>query len=166
MVHKRKDHRLKNYDYSSPNAYFITICIKDRHPILWSHFSSNAVGAANGRPADYKLSPYGKVVETAINNISVYYQGVNVDKYVIMPNHIHMIISITRNPAPSISNIINQMKGYVSKQLGFSPWQKLYHDRIIRDKEEYLDKWQYIEDNPIKWNEDEDYVNLQYFASL
>ena len=166
MVHKRKDYRLKNYDYSSPNAYFITICIKDRHPILWSKVSYDAVGAAIGRPVNYELSLYGKVVDSAINNISPFYPSVNVDKYVIMPNHIHLILSIREQPSPKISTVINQMKGYVSKQIGFSPWQKLYYDRIIRDEEEYLNKWQYIEDNPRKWNEDEDYVNLQYFETL
>ncbi len=166
MLHKRKDYRLKNYDYSSPNAYFITICIKDRNPILWSHISYDNVGAAIGRPVSYELSPYGKVVDSAINNISTFYPKINVDKYVIMPNHIHLILSIHEKPAPKISTVINQMKGHVSKQIGFSPWQKLYHDRIIRDEEEYLNKWQYIEDNPLKWNEDEDYVNLQYFESL
>jgi REP element-mobilizing transposase RayT len=166
MIHKRKDYRLKNYDYSSPNAYFITICIKERHPVLWSNVSQDTVGAAIGRPITYQLSPYGKVVDAAINNISAHYSGVYVDKYVIMPNHIHMIISINAKPAPKISTIINQMKGYVTKQIGFSPWQKLYHDRIIRDEEEYLNKWQYIEDNPLKWTEYDEYVNLQYFENL
>lgn len=69
-------------------------------------------------------------------------------------------------PSPKISTIINQMKGYVSRQIGFSPWQKLYHDRIIRNEEEYLNKWQYIEDNPRKWTEDDEYVNLQYFENI
>ncbi len=166
MAHQRKDYRLKNFDYSSPNAYFITICTKDRLPIFWQHISRHSVGAAIGRPVTYQLSPYGHIVDTAINSISVHYSGVDVDKYVIMPNHIHMIISITNKPAPKIPTIINQMKGYVSKQLGFSPWQKLYYDRIIRDEEEYLAKWQYIEDNPLKWTEDEEYINLQYFENL
>ena len=166
MIHRRKDYRLKNFDYSSPNAYFITICIKDRHPILWQHISPHTVGAAIGRPVSYELSPYGKVVNTAINNIPLFYSSVALDKYVIMPNHIHMILSIHDKSAPQISTIVNQMKGYISKQLGFSPWQKLYHDRIIRDEEEYLAKWQYIEDNPIKWTEDDEYVNLQYFENL
>lgn len=163
MIHKRKDYRLKNYDYSSPNAYFITICIKDRHPILWQRVSHDDVGAAISRPVSYELSTYGKVTETATNNIPNIYPTVNVDKYAIMPNHIHMILSIIERPSPSTATIVNQMKGYVSKQIGFSPWQKLYHDRIIRDEEEYLNKWQYIEDNPRKWAEDEDYVNLQAF---
>lgn len=160
---ERKHHRLKNYDYSSPNAYFITICTKNKHPILWQSVSHNAVGAASGRPITYELSPYGKVAEVAINKISTIYPTVSVDKYVIMPNHIHMILSIMERPAPSTATIVNQMKGYVSKQIGFSPWQKLYHDRIIRDESEYLNKWQYIDDNPRKWAEDEDYVNLQSF---
>ncbi len=166
MIHKRKDYRLKDYDYSSPNAYFITICIKDRHPILWQKVSYDGVGAAIGRPMTYELSPYGKVTETAINNIQNIYPTAKVDKYVIMPNHIHLILTIcqkTDNTPAKVSTIINQTKGYISKQIGFSPWQKLYYDRIIRNEEEYLNVWQYIEDNPRKWTEDEDYVNLQAF---
>lgn len=163
MVHKRKDYRLKNYDYSSPNAYFITVCTKNRQPVLWQNIVKTDVGAAIGRPTTYELSYYGKITETAINNISVIYPNVTVDKYVVMPNHIHMILTIcekSNESSPKISTIINQMKGYVSKQIGFSPWQKLYHDRIIRDEEEYLNKWQYIENNPIKWIEDDEYVDI------
>ena len=168
MIHKRKDYRLKNYDYSSPNAYFITVCIKDRQPILWQSVSHNYVGAPIGRPVRYELSSYGKVTEFAINNISNIYPTVNVDKYVIMPNHIHLILTIcekSETSSPKISTIVNQMKGYVSKQIGFSPWQKLYYDRIIRNEEEYLNKWQYIEDNPRRWTEDDEYVNLQAFET-
>jgi len=83
-----------------------------------------------------------------------------VDKYVIMPNHVHLVLIIEPieigRPlvAPTISTIIQQMKGIVSKQIGFSIWQKSYHDRIIRNEKEYLKIWEYIENNPLKWNED------------
>ena len=59
--------------------------------------------------------------------------------------------------APTISRIIQQAKGYVTKQLGTSIWQKLYYDHIIRDEEDYFTKWQYIENNATKWFEDEMY---------
>lgn len=52
------------------------------------------------------------------------------------------------------------MKGYVSKNIGFSPWQKLYYDHIIRSEEEFIKIWQYIDDNPRKWLEDEEYIDL------
>lgn len=55
--------------------------------------------------------------------------------------------------APTIPNIINQLKGYVSKKVGFSVWQKLYYDHVIRDQEDYDTKWNYIENNPMTWCE-------------
>ena len=89
------------------------------------------------------------------------YETVMLDKYVIMPNHIHMILilkSMESNGramrAPTISAIINQFKGYVTKQIGFSIWQKLFYDHIIRDEAEYKRIWQYIDENPAKWADD------------
>lgn len=153
---KRKPNRLKGYDYSQNGAYFITICVKNRHEMLW-----NAVGARIARPQNTEdLSEYGIVIKNAINNISEQYPSVLVDKYVIMPNHIHMILLVDSSGdrremrAPTISTVINQMKGYVTKQIGFSLWQKLFHDHIIRNEEEYRKIWEYIDTNPLKWEDD------------
>ena len=82
---KRKPIRIKNYDYSSPGAYFITICTADKTPILWN------VGAATCRP---NLSNTGQVVENAILQIAKKYPMLSVDKYCVMPDHIHMILSV------------------------------------------------------------------------
>ena len=82
---KRKRIRIENYDYSMPGAYFITICVANRKPILWN------VGAATCRP---NLSKIGNIVETAISQIPEHYPMISVDKYCVMPDHIHMILSI------------------------------------------------------------------------
>ena len=100
----------------------------------------------------------GEVVEKAIENIPNIYKSISIDKYVIMPNHIHLVLVITNDHgramrAPTIATVINQMKGYVSKQIGYSIWQKLFNDHIIRDESEYQRIWQYIDDNPVKWDE-------------
>jgi REP element-mobilizing transposase RayT len=150
---KRKPNRLKNYDYSQSGYYFITICIKDRHELLWV---PTPVGARIARPP---LSDIGKIVNKAIENIPNIYKSVTVDKYVIMPNHMHLILIIADNHgramrAPTISTVINQMKGYVSKQTGYPVWQKLFHDHVIRNETDYLRIWQYIDKNPINWKED------------
>lgn len=87
---KRKQNRLTDYDYAQNGAYFITICVNDRKPIL----SSITVGADIIRPNNIKLTNIGKVVDYSINSILLHYDGVFVDNYVIMPNHIHMIIRI------------------------------------------------------------------------
>ncbi len=149
---KRKQYRLPNYDYSSNGAYFITICTNNKKHLL----SSIAVGTTTGRPPETVLTETGIIVDEAITQIPVHYEGVFVDNYVIMPNHIHMIIRIDRNNGramlvPTVSRIIQQMKGYVTKKAGFPVWQEKSYDHIIRDDYDYMTKYQYIDDNPAKW---------------
>lgn len=80
-----------------------------------------------------------------------------------MPNHIHLLLSIRGNEngrpmgAPTISTVINQFKGFVSKQAGFSVWQKLFYDHIVRGEQDYEEIWEYIDANPLKWENDEFY---------
>ena len=111
----RKGIRLKGYDYSSAGYYFITMCVEGGHQLLWEEESN--VGARNARP----LSRIGETVKTAIENIPKFYANTVIDKYVIMPNHIHMIIALNEGEsgramrAPTISRIINQMKGVRNK---------------------------------------------------
>ncbi len=155
---RRKPNRLEGYDYSQNGAYFITLCIKDRRPVLWH------VGARIARPlSDGHLSAHGLVVKAAIENITAHYQTISVDKYVIMPNHVHLILTINDDGramrAPTISTVINQMKGYVTKQIRVSFWQKLFHDHIIRNELEYQKIWAYIDTNPLNWKDDCYYVN-------
>ena len=158
---KRKQIRLNCYDYSSNGAYFITICTKDRKKIL-----SDIVGERSALPKELpfiKLTQIGKIVDIAINNIHNHYPCVSVDYYCIMPNHIHMILLIENTTngsalrSPTIPTIVNQMKGFVTKQVGFSIWQISYFEHIIRNNDELYEIRKYIEENPIKWNSDEYY---------
>ena len=118
------------------------------------------VGASIARPQDVVLSGYGLVVQEAIRNISLIYPAVVVDHYVIMPNHIHLLLRIETDRdgrpmvAPTVSKVIQQLKGYITKQIGWSIWQKLFHDHVIRGERDYQKIWNYIEGNPMKWNED------------
>ena len=147
----RKPNRLVGYDYSSTGAYFITVCTKDRKKIFWE-----SEGATIGRPNEIVLSKYGLIVEEAILNISKHYPAVTVDKYIVMPDHIHLLLQIHNDNdgrpmvAPTISNVVKQMKGYVSKQIGFPVWQKLFDDHVIRNQNDYNEIWQYIDNNPSK----------------
>ncbi len=91
------------------------------------------------------------------------YECVFVDNYVIMPNHIHLLIRIENDSrrtqfAPTVSRIIKQFKGSVTKQLGMSVWQKGFYDHVVRDEYDYQVRWQYIDENPPKWAEDELYI--------
>ncbi len=148
---KRKSNRLTGFDYSYCNSYFLTICTKNKQKLF-----GKVVGAPIGRPY-CDLSEYGKIVDEAVNNIEKKYDRVRLDKYVIMPDHIHLLITIlpaeNGRPmgAPTISNMVNQLKGYVTKRIGFPIWQKLYYDHIIRDEEDFNTKWEYIDNNPISW---------------
>lgn len=56
--------------------------------------------------------------------------------------------------APTISTVVQQMKGYVTKAIGFSLWQRSFHDHVVRDKKDYREIWNYIDTNPMKWEED------------
>ena len=149
---KRKPNRLPNFDYSTPGAYFITICTKDRRNLFWTD-----VGASIARP---QLTKWGDIAANSICAIPKHYPAVSVDHYVIMPNHINLLLQINTDAdgramlAPTISHVIQQLKGIISKQIGKSIWQKLFHDHIIRSEADYLKIWEYIENNPVKWAED------------
>jgi putative transposase len=148
---KRKKIRLQGYDYSSCGVYFVTICVADRNTLLWD------VGADIIRPRKPALSQYGRTVAAAIDEIPRHYNNVVVDKYCIMPDHVHMILFILPEEtgrmisAPTLSVVVGSMKRWVSKQSGLSIWQKSFSDRIIRDEQSYREVWRYIDENPLKY---------------
>ena len=148
----RKRNRLEHYDYSSCGAYFITICAAERRNYFWNH-----VGATIGRPQDVDLSQYGKLADEAIHNIPSIYPALEVDHYVIMPDHIHLILMIRADKngrpmvAPAVSQVVQQLKGYITKRIGQSIWQKLFFDHVIRNRQDYEEHVKYIFDNPEKW---------------
>lgn len=157
---KRKPNRLPDFDYSTPGAYFITICTKNHTCLFWK-----GVGASIARPQTPILSPYGVIVDRTIRQIPVHYPSISVDHYAIMPNHIHLLLQINTDAdgramlAPTISTVVQQLKGIVTKQIGQTVWQKLFHDHVIRSEADYSKIWQYIDSNPAKWQEDCFYVS-------
>ena len=160
---RRKRNRWDDWDYSAPGYYFITVCTLDRRCLFWA----SRVGADIIRPEHPSLSRAGVLVEQGILSIPRHYSGISLEKYVIMPNHIHLILRIldtcgrmisaptqplpTRKPIPVV---IGQMKRSVSKQFGHPIWQKGFYDHVIRNEADYLRIWQYIDQNPAKWRED------------
>lgn len=119
------------------------------------------------RSVPFYLSDIGKIVSDEIIRVSSIYNNVTVDKSIVMANHIHMIILIAceqngrPQDAPTISRIIQQFKGSISKQAGFPVWQKSFYEHIIRNEQDYLEIWEYIDTNPHKWREDEYYSASQ-----
>ena len=163
---RRKKNRLENYDYSSCGGYFVTICTSERQNFFWAN-----VGATIGRPQDTEividhpqdvvLSEYGKIVEQAIKNIEAVYPAVTIDEYVVMPDHVHILLVIHADEsgrplvAPTLSRLVQQLKGHVTKQIGFSIWQKLYYDHVIRNRQDYEEHVKYIYENPMRWYYDD-----------
>ena len=142
----RKKLRLKCYDYSNPGSYFITICIQNRIEIL-GKIHDNQI----------KLSKEGIIVQTNIENIEKVFKDIKIDEYIIMPNHIHLIVEKENILNSVLSNDIRSFKTLVTKEVGFQIWQSSFYDHIIRDDYDYNVHLQYINDNPIKWCEDKYY---------
>lgn len=154
---KRKGLRLVGYDYGQVGGYFITICTKDRKEIL------SSVGAGHLAGPVVELTEIGKIVDTLIQGIPQTYPTVTVEKYVIMPNHIHLLIQIAEPgpagcPAPTIPKIVSALKSMTVRKVGKPVWQRSYYDHVIRDESDYLRIWNYIDTNPAKWKEDEYFV--------
>ena len=147
---QRKINRIPEYNYNQNGAYFITICTQDRKPIL-----SQIVG--DGSPVPKTA---GLIAEKTIMQITEKYPSVSVEKYVIMPDHIHILLRIddgTGNPSPTLGNIIGWYKYQVTKEVnrqnytaGEKLFQRSYYDHVIRNQQDYNAVWEYIEQNPRK----------------
>ncbi len=153
----RKPTRLKDYDYSSNGYYFITVCTHNRKNIF-----SNIVGDGVYDIPKTKLTHCGEIVEKYMQKMNSQYDNVCIDKYVIMPNHIHLILEVKNDgmsQAPSPTNaivpkFISLFKRYCNREYGKNIFQRSFHDHIIRDENDYLKIWNYIDTNPQKWQED------------
>ena len=174
---KRKQIRLREYDYSAPGAYFVTICTRDRRCIL----SDVVVGDGVLDVPSVRLSPYGKIVAETLREMEETYAWLSLDRYVIMPNHIHILLRMedrgpgnglgtaparetgdgpSRTPAPTNSRLaalISTMKRSTNKRCGAALWQRSFHEHVIRGQEDYRQIWEYIDTNPAKWTEDRYY---------
>ena len=164
----RKNIRLRGYDYSINGAYEITICTHNRE-----HIWGEIVGATLcGRPNNPHI-----MVEKWISETENKFGDIQIDKYIIMPNHIHMIIFLRGNDGESgdhagspLPRIIEWFKTMTTNEYirgvksGIYPafskriWQRNYYEHIIRNDDEYNKIWQYIDKNPAKWTEDKYFV--------
>ena len=153
---------MKEFDYSSNNAYFITIYVENMRNILGDFVGSDDLGAPQMR-----LFHFGKIIKEHIEEIEDYYDVI-LDQYVIMPNHIHLLIIVnggvprSSRPTMLIPNIIAALKKSTNRKMGYNIWQTSYHDHIIRDSEDYSEHLKYIEENPIpiRWTCDKYYGGI------
>ena len=166
---RRKKIRLPASEYEA-GWFFVTICTQKRKNLLAK--VKPTVGADDSvRPCvalqEYgiSLTPIGSTGKSCLEFLTDLERGVRVDKYVIMPNHIHAIICLDAERGgqsrPPLQRVIQQFKSISTRRcwkLGLKTlWQRSFYDHVIRDEEDYLHIWQYIDSNPAKWAEDEYY---------
>ena len=157
---ERKRLRLADYDYSGDGYYYITVCTQGRRRLL----SDIAVGEGLA-PPEISLSAVGMIVEEQIRDIPRRYPHIKIDKYVIMPNHIHLIVSIREtaggaSPSPTLSDAVRALKSMTARlsrpHLGADRlWQRSFYEHVIRNESDYREIWEYIDNNPAKWADDE-----------
>jgi putative transposase len=170
--HRRRSIRLKNYDYSNPGYYFVTVCTENRK-CLFGEIHDGKI----------ELNPLGKMIQTIWMELPKHFPTVGLDTFVVMPNHLHGIIALNvgagsharpgfgqaRRPAPtlSLSDVIQRFKSYSTHCYLKAPsdnkkpspaklWQRNYYEHVIR-RDESLEKIRgYIQENPLKWDLDEE----------
>ena len=175
--YEHKPHRLKNYNYSSNGSYFITICVKNKECLLGDIVAVDAHGDRQtqnindliyqkSESAKIILSDFGNITEKYIRSSTTVYDHLSIDNYVIMPNHIHMILTVSNEALVCkskpchdiIPTYISSLKTLITKDIGFSIFQRNYHDHIIRNENEYQKIWDYIDTNESNWVADRFYM--------
>lgn len=185
---KRKTIRIKDYDYSNEGMYFITICTKNKRPLLSKIIMDNV-----GNDALVVPNKIGKIIDECWNNMEIQNKNIFINEYVIMPNHIHGIIEIRdqkerelkiekkygfeveeRRGRRSLQSILKDFKSVttrkynsiVSEKNKNMLWQKSYYEHIIRNEKEYYEIVKYIKNNPLKWIYNKENLNLDFTENL
>ena len=172
---KRKQLRLKSYNYSSEGAYFVTICSKNKEHIFskinyklleeYEILNTSIVGDGAFDVPQPQLTPMGKIVEKYLLS-SESILGVTIGEYIIMPNHVHFIVffnptkchsqenGTARAPSPTnemLPHMVSTFKRFVNKEVGENVFQRSYIEHVIRDVYDYNIKRKYIYENPMRW---------------
>jgi putative transposase len=164
--HRRRSVRLKRYDYAEPGAYFVTVCTRDR-VCLFGH-------VVNG---EMHLNDAGQIAQRCWEEIPHHFPLVELDAFVIMPNHAHGVIVVpgrgTACRAPtseqfgkpsvgSVPTIVRSYKSSVTRGInlvrgapGTPVWQRNYYEHVVRNKAELAAIREYMQANPARWDDDE-----------
>ena len=172
----RKSIRLKNYDYSSNGYYFVTICTQNREKLFGEIVGATLCGRPNNPD---------KLIVKWLLELENKFKGVKIDEYIVMPNHIHFIIKRTGDHTGStgdhtgltgdhtgspLRDIIGWFKTMTTNEYiagvkdgRFMPfkgrlWQRNYYEHIIRNYDDYINIADYIQNNPLKWEEDKLFI--------
>ncbi len=165
---KYKTLRLKDYDYSQPGAYFVTMCVKDRKCLL---------GEISG--GEMILTEAGIIAQNEIVNIPGHYINIKIGENIVMPNHVHMIVYIyeltgvgqATTPTKNIrlQDVVGSYKSGVSREVrkihGYEnyEWQRYFHDHIVRTDKALENISDYIRMNPSTWADD---IENEVFISV
>ncbi len=150
----RKATRSHRHDYDRPGTYFVTICTFNREPIL---------GAISDDVLE--LNQLGRIVEGCWQQLPLRFRYVSLDAFVIMPNHVHGVIVLTDDVAPtsSLQTVVGAFKSDAARRVnnvrsgrGVPVWQRSFHDQIIRDDLHFERVRAYIRSNPSNWQYDEE----------
>jgi REP element-mobilizing transposase RayT len=137
---ERKSPRIREYDYAA-GSYFVTVCVRSRACILGDVVDD-----------EMRLSRVGKIVVASWRAIPAHFPSVSLDVFVVMPNHFHGILSLSRaGHAPPLPAVIGSFKGAASRAAGRRLWQRSFYDRVIRNESELQALRQYVVDNPLAW---------------
>ena len=156
---QRKHPRLKNYDHSLPGYYYVTLRMEPHMPVL----STVGRGLAPAGPAVH-LTELGRIAERQLLALEQRYFCVKIDKYVLMPNHIHAIIRLTdaagASPRPTLMDVVGAYKSLTTRACNLAdgaPGRKLFQtsffETVLRNEKAYQECWRYIDGNPGKWLE-------------
>ncbi len=162
---KRKHTRLSSFDYSSIGAYYVTICTRNRQGVLSRIVGRGLAPAEN---ISIELTEFGRIAERQLLSLQERYANLKIDKYVIMPDHIHIIFVIDietagASPRPTIMDIVCAYKSLTTrecKEIGFADklLQSSFYEHIIRGRDDYEARMKYISEKPIRWYYDKLYT--------
>ena len=166
---KRKTMRLQGANYNCSGAYFFTLCTLGKKCIL-----STITETSIPNTPKLELSKYGIIAEKYIQQLSNFYNNVTVENYVIMPNHIHLLLVITNDTLEPVSTAQNSItaqffstfKRFFNQEAKENIWQSRSHDHIIRHQIDYDNHIKYIEENPLYWKQDPLYNSVPKGAPL
>lgn len=122
-----------------------------------------------GVPNNVELLAYGRIADKYLHQFNRFYDKITVDQYVIMPNHIHILLLVSENGSPgtstptnrqtsAVSHFVSTLKRFCNKEYGNNIWQRGFYDHIIRNQKDYEEHLRYIHENPIRWYYDELYT--------
>lgn len=163
MRPQRKKMRLPNWDYATPGLYFVTFCTHGRRNVL-----ARIVASGQGAMAEpeVQLSSFGCACRDIAGCLPSQYPGCCIELLTIMPNHVHALVSLSEaSPpgcVPNLKKVMGSWKAQVTRAAhgnGWSGrfWQANFHDRIVRNEAERAEIWEYMENNPRRWLQDELY---------